>query len=313
LNLSSHHHCPVKYGFNPDKPPPRIEGGVFAPSFDERLWLFTRYWEPPAEISVRATLMILHGTVDHSGVYAELAKNLNQKGIAVFAMDMRGWGLSDGESMYFHDVKVFVQDVNACYQQIHEYNPRYASVGSRFLLGKSLGGTVTAFTVASYPNHFTGLLGLAGAYELDPMMMPGQIVLTILKQLARVAPKLPIKPLFDPSLIVSDAGALQRWQDDPLCCKDRIRLGYIVEVLRCCKALTDDSIVSAIDIPMLMMIGTADHVVTLSGHKLMIEKCCSKDATLKLYKGGYHNLLQEPGLKLQVISDIQAWILARSM
>jgi len=136
-------------------------------------------------------------------------------------------------------------------------------------------------------------------------------VQTLLKQLAKVTLKLPIKPLFDSRLIVADAAALQQWQDDPLCCKDRIRLGYLVELLRCCKALADDGVVSGINIPMLMMIGTDDHVVTLSGHQLMSEKSCSKDATLKLYEGGFHNLLQEPGLKMQVISDIQEWLLER--
>ena len=46
------------------------------------------------------TLILCHDTVDHSGMYHELASVLVKMGVDCFAQDMRGWGLSDGESMY---------------------------------------------------------------------------------------------------------------------------------------------------------------------------------------------------------------------
>ncbi len=146
------HHEPIKYGSPYDgsvvRGPPAVpEGqlGRFYPSSDKRLWLFARRWEPDGE--VLGTLMILHGTVDHSGVYAELATLLTSKGIAVFASDMRGWGLSDGEPMYFHDLETYVSDVKADYDRIHA-EERFKSVKSRFILGKSIGGLIAAHTVA---------------------------------------------------------------------------------------------------------------------------------------------------------------------
>ena len=58
--------------------------------------------DPPGSMSHRGPLRmrIVHGTVDHSGVYAELGAALAQHGVAVFASDMRGWGRSDGERLY---------------------------------------------------------------------------------------------------------------------------------------------------------------------------------------------------------------------
>jgi alpha-beta hydrolase superfamily lysophospholipase len=115
-------HCPIKFGFGKDcSSPPEVtdeatssvKEGFYSPSFDDLLWMFHRRWEPEKGTMVKATLMIVHGTVDHSGVYAELAKALATSGIAVFAMDMRGWGLSDGESMYIDDMDTFVSDVVA--------------------------------------------------------------------------------------------------------------------------------------------------------------------------------------------------------
>jgi acylglycerol lipase len=91
--------------------------------------------------------MIMHGTVDHSGVYGYLAKTLLARGVAVFASDMRGWGLSDGESLYFNNLDTFVADVKADYDRIHS-QPPYQAVKKRFIIGKSLGGLIAAHVVA---------------------------------------------------------------------------------------------------------------------------------------------------------------------
>ena len=127
-----------------------------------------------------------------------------------------------------------------------------------------------------------------------------------------IAPKKALKPIFDPKLIVSDSDELQKWKDDPLCSKDKVRVGYIVELVRCCKQLSGE-VLQTLNIPMLMMIGTEDHVVAQSGPKHMVDNSLNNDTTLKTYDGGYHNLLAEPKLKAQVILDIRDWILERSV
>jgi len=307
-------HFPIKYGFDnkltPCLPALNTEKCCFKTSFDQRLWMFHRYWEPPQDAEVYATLIILHGTVDHSGSYAELAQKLARAGIAVFAMDMRGWGLSDGETMYIDDINTFTSDVNNLYQQVHSL-PRYAATKSRYLLGKSLGGTVSAFCAVKYPKHWSGLIGLSGAYQVDPRLTPSPVITPLLRILAKFLPKLPLKPLFDEHLILSDENALQEWRDDSLCCKDNLRLGYIVNLLECLKVLPQ-LIKSHLNIPMLMMCGDSDKIVTLSGHQLMIQENQHSEKQLKIYPNGYHNMLQEPALKSQVMADIKEWILSLS-
>jgi acylglycerol lipase len=315
-------HFPIKYGFDPQKSPPEVpqeyaaiqDGGAFLPSPDQRLWLFHRKWEPPEDVTVIATLMILHGTVDHSGVYSELGKALSAQGIAVIALDQRGWGLSDGESMYMYDVDTYVEDLVHVYQHIHRPEGRYHSVSARFLLGKSIGGTVSAYAVAQYPNYWTGLVGLSGGYELDQGagIIPSPEKLLELKSLAGSTPKLPLKPLFDPELLVSDKTALKRFQDDPLCCKDWLRVGFVLESISSIQKLSDE-VMATIDIPMLIMYGDDDHLVTRSGHERMVEKNLHVDKSLKIYPGGRHNMLQEPKLKDQVIEDIRQWVLERKI
>jgi len=62
-----------------------------------------------------------------------------------------------------------------------------------------------------------------------------------------------------------------------------------------------------ITLPVLILHGTADKVTLPSGSKEFFEKAGSRDKTLKLYDGYFHDLLADVG-KQQVMADIQAWI-----
>jgi alpha-beta hydrolase superfamily lysophospholipase len=141
-------------------------------------------------------------------------------------------------------------------------------------------------------------------------MIPSPEKLLELKALANSTPMLPIKPLFDPKMLVSDETALKGIQDDPLCCKDWLRLGFVLEYISSIQKLFDE-VMTTIDIPMLMMYGEDDHVVTRSMHERMVGKNRHQDSTLKIYPGGRHNMLQEPTLKDQVIDDIRQWVWER--
>jgi alpha-beta hydrolase superfamily lysophospholipase len=123
-----------------------------------------------------------------------------------------------------------------------------------------------------------------------------------------IFPKLPLKTLMAPELLVSDEAAIAEWQADPLVRRGRLPVGYIMELLRCSQ---ESPSLKFTHLPVLMMWGTDDRVVTLAGHENIIA-ASGNIGTLKTYPGGRHNLLAEPILKEQVISDIQDWILAHS-
>jgi len=58
---------------------------------------------------------------------------------------------------------------------------------------------------------------------------------------------------------------------------------------------------SAITLPLLIMHGTADKATMPSGSEIFYEKAGSRDKTLKLYEGHFHDLM----------ADMVAWIDAR--
>jgi len=62
-----------------------------------------------------------------------------------------------------------------------------------------------------------------------------------------------------------------------------------------------------IKLPVLIMHGTADHLADPRGSELLYERAGSKDKTLKLYDGFYHEIFNEPEHK-QVMADVEAWL-----
>ena len=59
--------------------------------------------------------------------------------------------------------------------------------------------------------------------------------------------------------------------------------------------------------PVLIVHGTADKAAKPSGSQHFYERTGSKDKTLKLYEGRYHDPLNDLG-KEEVMADILAWL-----
>jgi len=62
-----------------------------------------------------------------------------------------------------------------------------------------------------------------------------------------------------------------------------------------------------ITLPVLIMHGTDDKATVCQGSQFFYDTVGSKDKTLELYEGHYHDLLNDVG-KEGVVADIKAWI-----
>jgi alpha-beta hydrolase superfamily lysophospholipase len=69
---------------------------------------------------------------------------------------------------------------------------------------------------------------------------------------------------------------------------------------------------STIQQPLLILHGTGDVITDPLGAERLYRQARTRDKTLKLYEGLYHNLLDEPE-KEQVMSDLISWLNARRM
>jgi alpha-beta hydrolase superfamily lysophospholipase len=65
-----------------------------------------------------------------------------------------------------------------------------------------------------------------------------------------------------------------------------------------------------LNVPILILHGTNDKATKPAGSQYFYDNAGSTDKTLKLYEGGYHDLLNDTD-KETVIADIRAWIAHR--
>jgi alpha-beta hydrolase superfamily lysophospholipase len=102
-----------------------------------------------------------------------------------------------------------------------------------------------------------------------------------------------------------DPAVVAAMNADPLIANESQPSETVAELVRADQLLKKGF--GQITLPLLILHGTADKVTKPSGSKEFYEKAGSRDKTLKLYEGHFHDLLADVG-KQRVMADIQAWI-----
>jgi len=260
--------------------------------------LFEREWRPDGE--ARAGIVIVHGYAEHSGRYAHVAEALTARGYAVSALDLRGHGRSEGPRAtvgsfgeYLADLRIFIDRVTAA-----------APGRPLFLLGHSMGGTIVALMCCVSPPPVDGVL-LSGAGMVNDA--PGLLRRAIVA-LGRIAPGLPTVRL-KAADVSRDPAVVRGYEEDPLVYRGRIRAGMAAAMFRALRRI--ESGMPDIALPLLIMHGTADALVSPDSSRALYERARSGDRTLRLYDGLYHEIMNEPE-RDEVLADIAAWLDART-
>ncbi|MGY5883494.1 alpha/beta fold hydrolase [Modestobacter lacusdianchii] len=126
-----------------------------------------RRWQPDGD--VRATVQVVHGASEHSGRYERLAAALTARGLAVYAMDLRGHGLtaeSTGAGRFGPEgVDGVLDDVRALQLAAADEHPG----APRLLLGHSM-GSVIALASAERDGADLAGLALSGPVGVNPAL-----------------------------------------------------------------------------------------------------------------------------------------------
>lgn len=259
--------------------------------------LFMRTWRPSQ--APRAVVVICHGVNSHSGQYLWVAEQLQVAGFVVYAYDHRGRGKSEGPRFYIDDIEDYTADLATFVQLAKTREPGLPV----FLLGHSAGGVVSCTYALDHQAELAGFICESFAFEVPA---PG-FVLSIIRWLGRVAPKLPVLKLKNKDFSRS-AEAVRILESDPLIAGEVQPARTVAALLKATDRMRREF--GTIAIPVLIMHGTADKATVPAGSKLFYERAGSKDKTLRLYQDHYHDLLNDLG-KEDVLSEIVGWMRAR--
>ena len=90
--------------------------------------------------------------------------------------------------------------------------------------------------------------------------------------------------------------------------RGKIRTWLSAEVVRAMQQLPLQ--IPRINLPVLIMHGNADRLSAPEGSEILDQRVGSKDKTLKLYEGVYHEIFNEPRYE-KVFADMESWLAAR--
>ena len=259
------------------------------------LTIVTRSWQP-AEDPPRAIVVIVHGFNSHSGYYVWTGEQFANHGLAVYAIDLRGRGQSEGERFYVDTIEDYIDDVHTLVTQAKADHPGLPV----FLLGHSAGGVISCVYTLDHQAELAGLICESFALELPA---PG-IVLSAVKGLSHIAPHAHVFKL-DNAGFSRDPRVVEELNSDPLI-KNEVQPTQTAAVMLNAAARVTNEF-GRITIPVLIMHGTLDKVTKPSGSQHFYDNAGSADKTLKLYEGHYHDLLSDLDKEV-VMADIQEWI-----
>jgi len=261
------------------------------------LQIFFRSWRP--SLAPRAAVVIVPGFNSHSAYYAWTAQELVADRLAVYALDLRGRGKSDGERFYVETFDDYVSDVSHCAALVKSREPGVPL----YLLGHSAGGVVACLFALDHQAELAGLVCESFAHQLPAP----DFALAVFKGLSHLAPHAHILHLKNEDFS-RDPQAVAAMNADPLIAHETQPTRTLAAMVRADERLKQGF--PLVTLPVLILHGSADKATKPSGSQLFYDTAGSKDKTLKLYEGHAHDLLNDLG-KEAVMADIKAWIDAR--
>lgn len=261
-----------------------------------------RSWVNPVEKPI-ACLLCLHGLGLQSNAYEFFGSEQAKRGIAVYAIDVRGFGLwmkAGGKCKV--DFNQCLEDVKQTLQTIRAANPDVPV----YVLGESMGGAIALRAASMYPELVDGLISAVPAGERFNQektsakvflnLLTGRNIMDIGGDLVKQA--------------TTNAKLRSQWKDDPLS-----RLVLKPEELiqfQDFMNFNHDAAKKVTDLPVLILQSNGDQLVKPEGTWQLFNAIASKD---KSFFGvpGEHLIFeeaqtQEAGPRDQNFRVISAWL-----
>jgi acylglycerol lipase len=252
-------------------------------------------WRAP---NARANILLTHGFAEYAERYVNhyngLIPRLTALGFDVHAWDMSGHGRSAGERGVT-DMREAVADHRAARRTLRDDDKPL------FLFGHSLGGLVTAVSVAEDASDVTGVVLSAPALLLAA---PGHLR-TIATLVSAFAPSARLVPPLDADGLSRIPEEVRAYRNDPMVSDTRVPARTGVTAI----AVSESGWrrYEGWKTPVLVLHGEQDRATDPRGSKRFFELIAADDKRLELYPDGMHELLNDLE-RDAVLGVISSWL-----
>jgi alpha-beta hydrolase superfamily lysophospholipase len=240
--------------------------------------LYYQCWLPEGDI--KAVLLVAHGYAEHSGRYGNVVDYFVPRGYAVYALDHRGHGRSDGERVQVDQYTDYLTDLKTFFDLVRHEQPGHAI----FLVGHSMGAAISTAYTPEHQHELAGLILSGGGIATDKAP-PRPAGMDLADTLSR-----------DPAVV-------EAYKNDPLVYRGAPPARSAMAEMR--EKLPE--MARRITLPILIMAGSASPLGDGPRGEALFAVVGSKDKTLKLYDGLLHEIFNEPEHP-RVMADMEAWL-----
>jgi alpha-beta hydrolase superfamily lysophospholipase len=249
-----------------------------------------------------AAVVIVHGYGEHIARYDETGRALAAAGFSVRGLDLRGHGQSGGVRGFCNRFDEYLDDVDAIVARAR------AEGLPVFLLGHSFGALVAPFYALRYPGNVAGLVLTSPFWKLALAVPPVKVLAG--KIASRLYPKLGLPSGLKGVDVTRDPELAALYDRDPLNNKNATAR-WFTETSTAQLSLVARA--SELTLPVLLLVGEADKIAAASQAPIVFERIGSKDKTLRMLAGQYHEVLNEPKpTREHTVAEIVEWLRAHA-
>lgn len=244
---------------------------------------------------------MVHGHGEHAGRYDSLAGDMVGRGIAVYAIDLRGHGKSGGKRGHAMSWDDLIGDAESCVRFAAESVPEGVEVVP---LGHSVGGSIVLSAVLRkrlIPKRF--------AVSSPALRVRQQVPAWKVKMgevLSSRLPSLAMSTGLDPRGVSRDEAVVEAYKADELV-HDKMSTRFYTEWT----SANADILARAneIKLPYFASHGSDDPIIDPSGTQELFRRSGPPASSrLEIYAGYFHEPFNEIGRE-RVYSDLAAWLL----
>lgn len=254
---------------------------------------FGQYWQ--AE-NTKAVVALVHGMGEHSSRYKHVANKLTDNDFSVVAFDHFGHGKTEGKRGHNPSFEAVLESISKTIEKAKELFPEKPV----FLYGHSMGGNAVVNYTIRKKHHLKGTIATSPFLKLA--FKPPAIKLFVGKMLQNIAPSLTMGNELDVNAISRDKNEVQKYMDDPLI-HAKISPNYSIKFIETGEWAIANA--SKLKTSMFLLHGTDDSIIDYKGTQEFANN--AKNATLKLYEGGYHELHNDL-CKEEMLQDVVNWL-----
>ncbi|XP_048231534.1 caffeoylshikimate esterase-like [Ricinus communis] len=276
--------------------------------------LFTQWWTPLPPTKITACVAVIHGFTGESSWFVQLTSILfAQSGFAVCAIDHQGHGFSDGLDGLIYHIPDLAPVVDDCIHFFTRFRQSHAPGLPAFLYAESLGGAIALYITLREKGVWDGLILNGAMCGISAKFKPPWPLEHLLFIVAAVVPTWSVVPTRGS---IPDVSFKENWKRklataSPRRVAARPRAATALMMLRVCGELQERF--DEVDVPLLIVHGGDDVVCDPACVEQLYTLAASKDKTLKIYPGMWHQIVGEPEENVNLVfGDIVEWLKSRA-